>query len=291
MNRLPRPDFFDDHAALEALSQNVRVGSHPHLLPHVAQLRAGYEQYFAVNGDATRIQPVQIPAQIEDYLRGHYKSPPNDLRHIQEIRRFSDVNTCPMCGSLHSGTLDHLLPKTDFPAFAIFGLNLVPACKCNVLRSTRLTGPNPGERVLHPYFDDILRERIIAARFTELGLVPQTSLRLLVDAADPHFASVDFHLANVVKRTGVIQYLRNCWIKLMRRPGQITTDLRNDPQSRGDLRDILQAELERCDQFYQSKNNWQSVFTAGLLDDDILDWLFDRFAQPGRAPNGPLASV
>ena len=54
---------------------------------------------------------------------------------------------------------------------------------------------------------------------------------------------------------------------------------------------MLQAVLDRCDQFYQSKSNWQSMFTAGLLDDEILDWLFDQFTQSGRAPNGPLASI
>jgi len=50
--------------------------------------------------------------------------------------------------------------KTDFPAFAIFGRNLVPACKCNSKRSTLLIGPNPGERILHPYYDDVLGERL-----------------------------------------------------------------------------------------------------------------------------------
>jgi len=36
----------------------------------------------------------------------------------------------------------------------------VPACKCNSKRSTLLIGPNPGERILHPYYDDVLGERL-----------------------------------------------------------------------------------------------------------------------------------
>ena len=77
----------------------------------------------------------------------------------------------------------------------------------------------------------------------------------------------------------------------MRRPDQITTDFRDDPQSREVLQEVLQAELERSDEFYDSRNNWQSVFLAGLLDDDVLDWLYERFAHPARRPNGPLANT
>jgi hypothetical protein len=288
VNRLPRPNFFDDHVALQSLSHNRRVNSYPELRPHVAAILRGYQQYVAVAGDATKVNPVPLPTQIKKHLLAHYKSPNVDLQYIKEIRIRSEVHTCPMCGSLHSGTLDHLLPKTDFPEFAIFGLNLVPACKCNGLRSRNLTGPNLGERILHPYFDDFLGERLIAVRFTELGPVPQLSLRVLLDAPDPRLPSVTFHITNVVERTGVLQFMSRTWAKLIRRPGQLTTDLSENPASRDDLKETLQKELTRLDDFHESKNNWLSMFVFGLLDDDVLDWLYDRFSRPGRQPDDPL---
>jgi len=50
----------------------------------------------------------------------------------------------------------------------------------------------------------------------------------------------------------------------------------------------LERELERRDEFYDGFNNWESIFMTALLEDHIVDWLFDRFSRPGRAPGGPL---
>jgi hypothetical protein len=288
VNRLERPNFFDDHVALAALANNRRVGSYPELLDHVAQIGAGYTQYVAVNGDATAVAPVLLPGPIATFLKGHYGSPPQDIGYIKEIRRRGGVSTCPMCGSMHSGTLDHVLDKDGYPAFAIFGLNLVPACKCNSLRGTALIGPNPGERILHPYFDDVLAERILAARFEDLGLIPRVSLRVLLDPADPRYAGVRFHVRNVVERTQITDYLRRQWTMLIKRPSRLTTDLRHDPSTLDALKEILARELERLDDVHDGKNNWNSIFMAGLLDDEVVDWLYDKFSRPDRVPNSPL---
>lgn len=58
---------------------------------------------------------------------------------------------CALCGQLPVSTIDHYLPKSKFPAFAVFPRNMVPACeRCNFIKLTtsdRLT--------LHPYYDDV----------------------------------------------------------------------------------------------------------------------------------------
>lgn len=213
---------------------------------------------------------------------------PSPLSCVTSVHSALGINTCPMCGSMHSGTLDHVLPKTLHPAFAVFGLNLVPACKCNTLRSTALTGPNAGERILHPYFHDVLGERILAARFDDLGPVPRVSLQLLLDAVHPNYAGVLFHVKNVVERTQIMDYLRKLWNILISRPSRLNTDLRHNPATREALGETLRRELDRLDEFHDSRNNWNSIFLAGLLDDDVLDWLFARFNSPGRTPDSSL---
>lgn len=271
MNKLDQPDFFDDYAALDALSKNKRVGSYPRLKRYVRRVKVAYDQYIAVKGDASAIAEVKIPKTTKAFLLGHYGSPPADIKYITEIRRRSDANTCPMCGSLHSGTLDHVLPKADHPAFTIFGLNLVPACKCNSLRSNALTGPNAGERILHPYFDEVLGERILSAHFEDLGPSPRISVKIVLDPASPHISAARFHYINVVKRTGIRNYLNTMWGKLMLRPNIISTDFRKNPSSRKNLIKILEAERERNDGLRGSKNNWDSVFLSGLLDPPVVD--------------------
>jgi hypothetical protein len=288
MNRLDPPDLFDDDAALDALSLNKRLKCYPQLQPHVAAIKAGYQQYVAASGNATTVVNVPLPPAIQRHLKSLYASPPGDLAYIDYLREETDADCCPMCGSFHSGTLDHVLPKTDYPVFAIFSRNLVPACKCNSKRTTLLVGPNPGERILHPYFDDILRERLFVARFDDLGRAPRITLRLLLDAHDPNFAAVRFHIANVVARTSILRHTRSSWTNLLRRPSLTAAELRNAPASRQELRDILSYELGRQDDTHGSRNNWLSVFISGLLDDHVLDWLFAAFQRPGWKVDGPL---
>lgn len=289
MNRLNPPAFFDDGVALDALSLNNRLKCYPELQAHVATIKAGYQQYVSANGNATVVKRVPLPVTIEKHLKALYASPPTDISYIDQIRDESDVDCCPMCGSFHSGTLDHVFPKASYAAFAIFGCNLVPACnKCNSKRTMLLVGHNPGERVLHPYFDDILRERLFVARFDDLGQAPRITLRLLLDAHNPNFAAVRFHMANVVERTSILRHIRKSWTNMLRRPSLTATELRNAPASCQALRDILSNELDRQDDTHGSRNNWLSVFISGLLDDHVLSWLFDAFHRPEWRVDGPL---
>lgn len=251
-------------------------------------IKAGYHQYVAASGNATAVDNVPLPPRIQRHLRSLYASPPADIAYIHEIREESDAACCPMCGSFHSGTLDHFLPKTNYPVFAIFGRNLVPACICNSKRTALLVGPAPGERILHPYFDDILRERLFVADFDDLGSVPQITLELLLDTNDPHFAAVQFHMANVVERTSILRHIRTSWTNMLRRPSLAAAELRNAPATRQQLREILSYERDRQDDTHGSRNNWFSVFIGGLLEDRVLDWLFAAFQRPGRQDDGPL---
>ena len=287
MNRLDPPDYCDDDAALDALKLNKRLKCYPALGPQVPAIKGAYAQYAAASGNAHIVANVALPDPIEAQLKALYASPSKELKHINRIREDSDANCCPMCGSFHSGTLDHLLPKSDYPVFAIFGRNLVPACKCNSKRSDRLTG-GAGERILHPYFDDVLRERLFTAHFEDLGPVPRITLRPLLGTTHPQAAAVLFHIANVVERTSILRHLRANWAKMLRRPSIAAAELCTAPTSRKTLVDIIPFELDRQDVTHASRNNWQSAFLAGLLDDPVLDWLFIAFGRPGREPDGPL---
>lgn len=287
MNKLAPPTY-DDSAALDSLAGNKLLGSFPRLTRHLTKLKAAYIQYVAANGDVTAVNPVIIPKVTAGFLRGHYASPPKAIEYITTMRLDSDANTCPMCGSLHSGTLDHLMDKESHPAFSIFAQNLVPACKCNSKRLKPLVGPNAGERILHPYFDAVLAERIVAARFTDLGPAPHVETRIVLDTTHPHHAAAAFHHDSVIMRTAIHRYLGKRWAMLMRRPSLAVPDLAVDPVDRLELMTMIRSERDRTDESRESRNNWDSVFLTGLLDDDVLDWLYGRFSRGGRRPGSTL---
>lgn len=290
MNKIPRPTF-NDTAALHALAHNPDVRSHPNLLPVLAAVQAGYVQYVAANGNAHLVTPVPIGQAQADFLRGHYASPPQDLIHIKNMRAATEHLLCPMCGSMHRGTLDHILPKQGHAAFAVFSLNLVPACKCNNKRGTQLIGANPGERILHPYFDDCLSHRLVVARFEALGAVPRTSIRLLADPMHPDYPAIAFHFATIVQRTALSKYVADRWSTLYRKPSLVVRKLEEPMLTIGDLDQVLTLEMEALDDLHKGKNNWNSIFVAGLLDPPVLQWLFDRLNAPGRGPDGPLGPI
>lgn len=64
-------------------------------------------------------------------------------------------NKCPLCAHRDVTTLDHFLPKTDYPALVVAPLNLIPAChECNHIKLA-IVAATEAQVTLHPYFDDV----------------------------------------------------------------------------------------------------------------------------------------
>lgn len=279
---------YDDDSAIEALSNNVRAKSYPLLKSSLSYIRANYKQYVAAEGNAFVVFPVRISAAAGAFLKGHYSTPPKDLQYIKQMRAKSRYLGCPMCGSMLSGTLDHILPKNTYPEFSVFSQNLVQACACNSLRSETLVGRG-GERILHPYFDECLSERLIEAHFEELGPVPRITIRLAVDSAHRNYSAISFHVREVVLKTGIIGYLGTLWGKLILKPSLVIRSLEENPVSLVELEKMLIKERDTIDEARDGRNTWDSVFISGLLSPPVFLWIYQSMHKAGRLPNGPLA--
>lgn len=77
-------------------------------------------------------------------------------RHVYDtIKTSARHNICPACGQRIVTTLDHYLPKTSHPAFAVAPYNLLPCCgECNKVKLDHVPS-DAGHQTLHPYFDDV----------------------------------------------------------------------------------------------------------------------------------------
>ncbi|MDM0032849.1 hypothetical protein QTI33_12015 [Variovorax sp. J22P271] len=286
MNKIPLPPY-DDAGAFLTLSNNHLLASYPQLQAVVGTVQSSYAHYVAARGAPLLVlQPVGD--NVAKFLKGHYSSPPTDLAHITEMRESSEHLVCPMCGSMHSGTLDHYLPKNGFPTFAIFSKNLVPACKCNSKRKETLTGASPNERVLHPYFDECLGERLVRAQFDDLGDVPRVSLSLMIPNTHPHHSAISFHVRSIVQRSALRKYLADRWSSLFRKPSLVVRALGKNVATAAELDEILENERDALDDLHRGKNNWNSIFVSGLLQPPVVIWLTARLSVPGREPDSPL---
>lgn len=122
------------------------------------------------------------------------------------------VARCPFCGIGESSTLDHYLPKEQYPEFSVFPMNLVPSCAvCNTRKRDRILDEGTNARMfLHPCYDVVpdmafleVRTRmqanalILSYRLTQpVGMEPQTCQHLR-----SHF--IELNLADRYRRMGL----------------------------------------------------------------------------------------
>lgn len=184
-------------------------------------------------------------------------------RHIYDALKKQPKNDiCPLCGQRTTSSLDHFLPKTDFPVYGITPANLVPSCfECN--HSKRAThGADATDLTLHPYFDDVDDAQWLFARVIE---TKPPALRFYVDPPQmwdgtkqlrvhKHFDT--FALGNLyASHSG--EELSNILPRLRRMAGSI---------SPGGIRAHLQEVANDCAQHHL--NSWRRATYDALAQSD-----------------------
>jgi hypothetical protein len=260
------------------ITQKLHQTSFPHLRNQLPTVLGCYQQYIDEEGNALNINPAGVSSELQTGLKKNYSSPPNSLQYIKQIRA-SSPRVCPMCGSLKTTSLDHVLPKEHYPEFSIFSKNLVPACDCNTKRKTDTRNLATGARVLHPYFDAALSHRQLSCLIRPRPDFPYVEIKIgYVNPADPLITSLKFHVQKIVQPSGLVGWLESQWGSLAEYPGGVVHTLPPTQVATIDeLRGYLEDALKRHDRNYGTPNNWFSIFIHGLLESEgVLPWLLDR---------------
>ena len=93
----------------------------------------------------------------------------------------AENDMCPFCGHRTVSTLDHSLPKTAHPAFAVTPVNLIPCCQdCNHAKGTQSPGTKE-DQLLNAYYDDVTADCWLHAEIIP-GSPP--AARFFVEAPD-----------------------------------------------------------------------------------------------------------
>lgn len=72
--------------------------------------------------------------------------------YYDKIMTLAHLNKCPFCRFGTVTTLDHFLPKSNYPAFSVLPYNLIPACKdCNTKKGSGVVARD--SELPHPYFE------------------------------------------------------------------------------------------------------------------------------------------
>lgn len=115
-------------------------------------------------------------------LYEYYMLQKQPAREIYDKILVAANDKCPFCGGIgRPKTLDHYLPKANYPQFSVVPANLIPACRdCNTGKLNMLASI-ASEQVLHPYLDDecFFSEQWV---FAQVEQNSPCSLRFYVDA-------------------------------------------------------------------------------------------------------------
>jgi hypothetical protein len=272
------PVVHDDLATLRQIARTKKAHSYPMLGECIDDVEARYQRYIDARGNAWEIQePLDMDDDLAAALRKHYYTKAADLKVINRIRDESSPDVCPMCGSLKPAQVDHVFPKDVFPEYSFFTRNLVPACDCNTIKGTTYKGENFGERILHPYYDRVMQERLAYIAFSDDLETPHIEISICLPLDnDP---AVRFHVYEFVNKTRFLIWAGNKWAKIRRQPEDVFPLLTDMPgQLRySDVENTITRHLRAKDAELGTPNNWESMVYYGILASNrVLQYVTER---------------
>lgn len=161
---------------------------------------------------------------------------------------------CPLCNDREASTLDHYLPKSKYPTFAVTPVNLVPCCyKCNNLKKSDVVS-SAEKQFLHPYFDDVEHEHWLFAKVIQTR--PAT-ITFFVNPSHSIDATLRKRLEYHVQMLKLQGYFTT---KSQRRLTGIRKRLKKLLKN-GGAQEVKKHLKEEADSYFSvSKNHWETAF-------------------------------
>lgn len=169
---------------------------------------------------------------------------------------------CQYCGILPPRTMDHYLPKEDFPEFAVLALNLVPCCgECNGYKHQYWR--EDGKRaILNFYLDQVIAERFlyVSVTYARGTIIPRFTVenRLHIDAEQ--FSKIERHFSRL-----------RLLSRYKEQSNDFITDIIDAVVSNTDEtnEDILRENLRRRARKFEMRlgvNSWKAVLAYELAN-------------------------
>lgn len=122
-----------------------------------AAVKKRYDEYETHSDQLEKIDRSQISGVNADALIKCYTSKTVEISTLRDELlhpNIDDFDACPFCGIGEPTTLDHYLPKEEFPEFAVLAKNLIPICGvCNSNYKGTKWIKNNQRLFIHTYYD------------------------------------------------------------------------------------------------------------------------------------------
>ncbi|WP_247458982.1 HNH endonuclease signature motif containing protein [Bradyrhizobium sp. 153] len=273
MIRIEMPAAASDDAYLQKL-----CGKQP-WSPHYALWQAAYSGYRSQKGNPWHISRTAFVPDVSDQQTALYESQSSSQR-IVKIRQMQ-LKSCPMCGSSVTGTVDHYLPKEDFPEFSVMAANLVPACShCNSGKKGRtFRGTSRNERFLHPYFDSLAGQPLWLTRIIPPYEAARFEAAPIQSLSANNRELMKFHLRHVLGQ----QFHRNAENLWATYPQYLRDEIGGTaPVSPARARKEIARSL-RISILTSGENSWNASFFRGLAENGDAQTYLARAARGLKA--------
>jgi hypothetical protein len=241
----------DLKARTELVADDLEAGESDYSEQANQQSLYAFEEHDQV-GQLTRDEMVSL---YDDRLskKGH---PAREI--YDSLRASAKFNICPLCGQRQVASLDHYLPKSSHPLFAITPINLVPCCSdCNKAKLAEV-GTDAASQTFHPYFDDfddgvwlvacVVEENPPAVLFSVAS--PEGWNEIKVQRATHHFSLLGLAELYGSNAAQELAQIAQCLKELLEASG------------RGEVQRHLEHQAaSRC---ANSRNSWQAAMYAAL---------------------------
>ncbi|WP_323131112.1 MULTISPECIES: hypothetical protein [Sinorhizobium] len=229
----------------------------PEWSDHLEEWLQAYASYRASNGNPWSV----VPGNFDDDIRLRMYNLYDSRRKTAALSAMRDMQlpSCPMCGSLTTGSLDHHLPRQEFQEFSILRVNLVPACNhCNSTAKGNFFKGDEPERFIHPYYDEWAGQPLWQVEIKPPYEAATFAASSLAGLGEERTQLVKFHLKHVLGK----QFFRSMFTLWSTYPDSLM-----DALSAYDLASVthgLTIDRNRAVKSYGC-NSWNAAFFRGLL--------------------------
>jgi len=261
MRNLPIPSTNDKKALTEIIrcKKKPYTGRLVRVRPAVKNRYNEYNKFskYLENLVESKISGVSSDALIKCYTNRTKKM--SELRQEILFPDLEDFDECPFCGIGEPTTLDHYLPKEDFPEFSVLSKNLIPICSaCNSNYKGEAWIEHGKRLFIHTYYDSFPDEIFFRAEVSidkgiviEFSSIENIDEKYFSDIFKSHFKRLSLKKRYKIKASAEIKRKRRSLEKIYVKGSkeEVSNSLKEEAED-------LKHEL--------GKNHWKTVLYSAL---------------------------
>ncbi len=238
-------------------------------------LEPRFDEYTVNSESLEDIKAIEYDETLHDDLYHLYDSKEKLKKSIRDL----SSTICPYCSTPESPFhVDHYLPRSDYPEFSVFTLNLIPACAtCNSRYKGKKYLNDDKRKYLNPYFDKFIE----TLKFLECSLSVDKNYLVVeffidpsVEADHPYeYQIIKSHFDSLHLADRYTNLIINEVFKQFRDEYVETDDETRQPFFLNVTLEELKRDIEKKIRSFQSYNinYWEKVFFESLKEcDDCL---------------------